>query len=157
MVAILCNHQKTVSKGFENASIVMNEALKSLIKYLEELKDHIKSFKGKKKPSEVKKSTKKNDEEDEDSKLKKVFPDSLDKTFKLITKIEEKVAKKERDIQSREDNKQVALNTSKLNYMDPRITVSWCKKHEVPIEKVFPRNVLDKFPWAMYTDIDYSF
>jgi DNA topoisomerase I len=41
--------------------------------------------------------------------------------------------------------------------MDPRITVSWCKKHEVPIEKVFPRNVLDKFPWAMYTDIDYSF
>jgi DNA topoisomerase-1 len=45
--------------------------------------------------------------------------------------------------------KTVALNTSKINYNDPRITVAWCKKNEVPIEKVFPNTVRRKFPWAV--------
>ncbi len=36
----------------------------------------------------------------------------------------------------KDDLKTVALGTSKINYMDPRITVAWCKLHEVPIEKV---------------------
>lgn len=42
----------------------------------------------------------------------------------------------ERDMQTKEDLKTVALGTSKINYMDPRITVAWCKRNEVPIEKV---------------------
>ncbi|KAF9620094.1 hypothetical protein IFM89_010744 [Coptis chinensis] len=36
----------------------------------------------------------------------------------------------------KEDLKTVALDTSKINYLDPRISVAWCKRHEVPIEKV---------------------
>lgn len=47
-----------------------------------------------------------------------------------------KIEKMERDMQTKEDMKTVALGTSKINYMDPRITVSWCKRHDVPIEKV---------------------
>lgn len=121
---------------------------------MDELKDHINSFKNK---SKAKKSNKQNEEDEEKTKVKRVFPDSIDKTKNLIEKLSEKITKKERDISSREDNKQVALNTSKLNYMDPRITVSWSKKFEVPIEKVFPKSVLEKFPWAMYTDPDYKF
>ena len=31
----------------------------------------------------------------------------------------------------KEDLKTVALGTSKINYLDPRISVSWCKRHEV--------------------------
>jgi DNA topoisomerase-1 len=46
-------------------------------------------------------------------------------------------------------SQEVALGTSKINYMDPRITVAWCKKVECPIERVFPRTLLAKFPWAM--------
>lgn len=42
----------------------------------------------------------------------------------------------ERDKETKEDLKTVALGTSKINYLDPRITVAWCKRHEVPIEKV---------------------
>jgi len=42
----------------------------------------------------------------------------------------------ERDMHTKEDLKTVALGTSKINYLDPRITVAWCKRHEVPIEKV---------------------
>ena len=37
----------------------------------------------------------------------------------------------------RDDNKEVSLGTSKINYMDPRISVAWCKRCEVPIEKAF--------------------
>ena len=47
-----------------------------------------------------------------------------------------KIEKMERDMQTKEDMKTVALGTSKINYMDPRITVAWCKRHEAPIEKV---------------------
>jgi DNA topoisomerase-1 len=47
-----------------------------------------------------------------------------------------KIEKMERDMKTKEDLKTVALGTSKINYLDPRITVSWCKRHEVPIEKV---------------------
>ena len=37
----------------------------------------------------------------------------------------------------------------KINYMDPRISVAWCKRNEVPIEKVFSKTLRDKFNWAM--------
>lgn len=40
------------------------------------------------------------------------------------------------DIRDRDDNKEVSLSTSKINYMDPRVSVAWCKRHEVPVEKV---------------------
>lgn len=54
-----------------------------------------------------------------------------------------KIEKMERDMQTKEDMKTVALGTSKINYMDPRITVAWCKRHDVPIEKVYINMVTD--------------
>ena len=42
----------------------------------------------------------------------------------------------ELDKKIKEDLKTVALGTSKINYLDPRISVAWCKRNEVPIEKV---------------------
>ncbi|GMP52304.1 hypothetical protein CsSME_00018182 [Camellia sinensis var. sinensis] len=45
--------------------------------------------------------------------------------------------------------KTVAMGTSKINYHDPRITVACCKRHEVPIEKIFKKSLLAKFAWAM--------
>ena len=129
-----------------------------MLKYMEELKDHLSNFKKAKKSA--KESSKKTEEDDDDAnknKLKKVFPDSVDKTSKVIKGLEQKIAKLQEKIASRDKNKEVALNTSKLNYMDPRITVSWCKKIEVPIERVFPKSVREKFPWAMYSDLDFQF
>ena len=38
---------------------------------------------------------------------------------------------------------------AQLNYMDPRISVAFCKRNEVPIEKVFSKTMRDKFNWAM--------
>lgn len=154
-VAILCNHQKTVSKGFASQSNLLDSQLKDHLKYLEELKEHVNSLKSKKKI----KSSKKDEEEDENdkTKIKRVFPDNIAKTETLIKNIDQKIEKLQKKIKMREDTKDIALNTSKLNYMDPRITISWCKNNEVPIEKVFPRSVRDKFPWAMYTEPNFEF
>jgi C-terminal topoisomerase domain len=55
---------------------------------------------------------------------------------KKLTQIDAKIEKMELDKKVKEDLKTVALGTSKINYLDPRITVAWCKRHEVPIEKV---------------------
>lgn len=61
------------------------------------------------------------------------------------------------DLQNKDENKQVALGTSKINYMDPRISVAWCKAVECPIEKIFPAALLEKFPWAMSVPSDFKF
>lgn len=53
-----------------------------------------------------------------------------------IVQTNAKIEKMERDKETKEDLKTVALGTSKINYLDPRITVAWCKRQEVPIEKV---------------------
>ncbi|CAA0396604.1 unnamed protein product [Arabidopsis thaliana] len=63
----------------------------------------------------------------------------------------------ERDMQTKEDLKTVALGTSKINYMDPRITVAWCKRHEAPIEKIFNKSLLEKFAWAMDVEPHFTF
>jgi C-terminal topoisomerase domain len=52
---------------------------------------------------------------------------------------------------------QVSLGTSKINYMDPRISVAWCKRNEVPIERIFAKTLRDKFVWAMNVPPDWRF
>ena len=69
----------------------------------------------------------------------------------------EDIRKLEVDIRNRDENKEVALGTSKINYIDPRISVAWCKRCEVPIDKVFAKTLRDKFNWAMAAAPDYQF
>ena len=54
--------------------------------------------------------------------VKKVFPNNKERAEHALKNLEEKVKKMSLKLKDREDNKQVALGTSKLNYMDPRIT-----------------------------------
>ena len=57
-----------------------------------------------------------------------------------------------------DENKEIALGTSKLNYLDPRISVAWCKKYDVPVEKIYNKTQRDKFAWAIeMTEEDYQF
>lgn len=60
-------------------------------------------------------------------------------------------------MKTRQDNKNIALGTSKINYNDPRISVVWCKNNEVPIERVFSKNLRTKFPWAMSEPLEWRF
>jgi hypothetical protein len=41
--------------------------------------------------------------------------------------------------------------------LDPRITVAWCKRHEVSFEKIFNKSLLSKFAWAMEVDPSFRF
>lgn len=68
-----------------------------------------------------------------------------------------KIENIERQIETKEELKTVALGTSKINYLDPRITVAWCKRHEVPIEKMFNKSLLAKFAWAMDVEPSFTF
>ena len=60
----------------------------------------------------------------------------VDKCKKRLKAAFEAVEKAESDAALREEMKEIALGTSKLNYLDPRITVQWCTTHGVPLEKV---------------------
>lgn len=51
----------------------------------------------------------------------------------------------------------ISTATSKTNYIDPRIIVSWCKKAQLPIEKIYNKGQLKKFTWAMDVKKDWKF
>mmetsp|Transcript_22418 Transcript_22418/g.32535 ORF Transcript_22418/g.32535 Transcript_22418/m.32535 type:complete len:122 (-) Transcript_22418:439-804(-) len=76
---------------------------------------------------------------------------------KRIDQWGEKIKKLKVDIQNRGDNMEVSLTTSRINYMDPRISVAWCKRMDVPIEKIFSKTLRDKFNWAMAVPPDWEF
>lgn len=51
----------------------------------------------------------------------------------------------------------ISTGTSKVNYLDPRITVSWAKIGDVPIESLYNKTQLAKFIWSMDTSKDWRF
>lgn len=120
-VAILCNHQRAVSKTHDQAMEKLEQKIKDKKKEVKEAEEALKRARG----AEKEKAQKKYDRLKEQ--LKKL-----------------KISRTDKD-----ENKQVALGTSKLNYLDPRITVAWCKEHDVPLEKVFTKTHREKFRWAI--------
>ena len=87
---------------------------------------------------------------------------TVEKLLEQITKMDERIAAAKVQMSDRDKTKDVALGTSKINYIvswfsrgqgvsdcqDPRITVAWAKKYEVPLEKLFTKALREKFPWA---------
>jgi DNA topoisomerase I len=76
---------------------------------------------------------------------------------KQVAKAEESLNKLKVTKNSKEELKTVALGTSKINYLDPRITVAWCKRKDVPLEKIFNKSLLGKFTWAMEVEPEFAF
>ncbi|ESQ42921.1 hypothetical protein EUTSA_v10012622mg [Eutrema salsugineum] len=143
-VAIICNHQRTVSKS--HGAQVEKLAVK-----IEELREQIKEL-----DIDLDRAMKgRTPLMGSDGKRKRnLTPEALKKK---IMQTNSKIEKMERDMQTKEDMKTVALGTSKINYMDPRISVAWCKRHDVPIEKIFNKSLLAKFAWAMDVDPEFRF
>jgi DNA topoisomerase-1 len=52
----------------------------------------------------------------------------MEKRKKALEKLREQLAKLELQATDKEENKEIALGTSKLNYLDPRISVAWYVK-----------------------------
>jgi DNA topoisomerase-1 len=118
-VALLCNHQKNVSKGNDDAIDKIDERIKELKK----------------------------------KKSKYIERKDKDKLLKVETKIKLYKLKKE----TKEKMKNVSLSTSKNNYIDPRIIFSFMKRFDIPPEKLFTQQLIDRFKWASSVDKDYKF
>lgn len=58
-----------------------------------------------------------------------------------IGKLDDRIATAKVQLGDRDKLKDVALGTSKINYIDPRLTVAWAKKYEVPLEKLFSKTL----------------
>lgn len=140
-VAILCNHQRSTPKTFEksmqNLQTKIDAKKEQLEKAQQELEEAEDEFKDKK-----------------DAKAEA----NVQKKKKLLERLKEQLAKLNVQATDKEENKQIALGTSKLNYLDPRISIAWCKKFGVPIEKIFNKTQREKFAWAIdMTDEDFEF
>lgn len=84
--------------------------------------------------------------------------DSVAKIDKQIERLTERIATSSVQLKDREENSEVSLGTSKINYIDPRLSVAFCKRFDVPIEKIFTKALRQKFDWAIESaDEDWRF
>lgn len=74
---------------------------------------------------------------------------SVEKLRAKVEQIENRINNMELTMEDKENNSTVALGTSKMNYIDPRLTVVFSKKYDVPIEKLFTKTLREKFNWAI--------
>jgi DNA topoisomerase-1 len=78
---------------------------------------------------------------------------NIEKIDKLKSKLKKLKSKKEMKIEM----KDYAMGTSKTNYIDPRITVAFLKKHNIDVNKIFPKTLQDRFNWAFSIDETFKF
>jgi DNA topoisomerase-1 len=140
-VAVLCNHQRAVPKNF-------GKQMENLQAKIDAKKEQVRDAK--------------KDVKDAKSDLKATKSETaknvLAKKKKALDRLQEQLIKLELQATDKDENKEIALGTSKLNYLDPRITVAWCKKWNVPLEKVYNKTQREKFAWAIdMVDEDYQF
>jgi DNA topoisomerase-1 len=74
-----------------------------------------------------------------------------------ITTLKERLSKLELQMKMKDELKTVSLGTSKINYMDPRITIAWCKQNDVPPPTVYTKALVEKFNWAMEVEPNFDF
>jgi DNA topoisomerase-1 len=151
-VAILCNHQKAVNKDFDVKLEKLEMKLKEMEDYIKELNQHLGLVKKGKKGLQSHAEG-----ESTPGGLKKKFPVSAEATKDTIAKMEERLGKEKLKVEEKVETKNVSLGTSKINYNDPRISVSWCKRNSVPIERVFSTELRSKFTWAMSIEPTWRF
>lgn len=83
---------------------------------------------------------------------------TVEKLESNLEKLEQRIATTAVQAEDKENNKEVALGTSKINYIDPRLTVVFSKKFDVPIERFFSKTLREKFQWAIESvDEDWEF
>ncbi|XP_068598339.1 DNA topoisomerase I, like [Brachionichthys hirsutus] len=140
-VAILCNHQRAPPKTFEKSMQNLQAKIDAKRGQLSDAKRELKSAKADAKVRRDERSRK-----------------AVEAKKKAVQRIEEQLMKLEVQATDREENKQIALGTSKLNYLDPRISVAWCKKCNIPVEKIYNKTQREKFAWAIdMADDDFEF
>lgn len=194
-VAILCNHQRSVSKAHDSQMEKLSEkiltmkyhrrvAKKKMLKLDPKLKKtrpelteeesdlDEETFKRKEKEDrqeqlhrlekKYEKMCEKAKEKGQPKPEKPTLKDStrepnMERLEKELTRLNDRIHQAKAMRIDKDENKTTALGTSKINYIDPRITSAWCAKYEVPIEKMFTKTLREKFKWAMDAGADWQF
>jgi len=146
-VAILCNHQRTLPKTHDSQMEKLDLKIQEIKDELQELKQHLALVKKGIDPPSPK--------TDESESPRKRIPKDKEKLKKKIATVNERLHKWEIKKIEKEENKAFSTTTSKMNYLDPRITVAWCKRVDIDISRIFSKTIRQKFPWAMDTDDDF--
>jgi len=138
-VAVLCNHQRAAPKAFDEQMGRMDDKENEMKEKISKLEKAIKK---------AKKAEKKEEAFTWDVNLQ---CKSIEKAKDKIRKELEKMEKLELARTDKSENKTIALGTSKLNYLDPRISVQWCKTHPGLhfMSKVYNKTQREKFRWAI--------
>ncbi|CAO3577545.1 unnamed protein product [Absidia cylindrospora] len=82
---------------------------------------------------------------------------TVEKVLAKIEKLNERINATKIQATDKEENKEISLGTSKMNYIDPRIIVAWCRSYNVPMEKVYSKTLVNKFRWAETIPDDWKF
>ena len=90
------------------------------------------------------------------SRLRKASNSSR-KNPETILKLRERIKILKTKKELKMELKNVSLGTSKTNYIDPRITVAFMKKYNIPVDKVFSTTLREKFKWAFDVDENFVF
>lgn len=138
-MAILCNHQRSVPKKH-------SEQLDKLKKQVEELQAEKAKLVEQYRAAKEGKSL--DDSEEEGTPKKKKDPARIKKA---IQKLDERIKNRQVEIEQKDELKTVALGTSKINYMDPRITAAWCKKHGVRDPRLASLVTVRSFDNSLYS------
>ncbi len=156
LVAKKLNHQKNVGKNVESKIKEMKDfyaQLKDNYKVVEkDLSSKIASLKLK-----IKSVDGKNYNTEQKSLLKKSYKDKINNYQERLEKNKKKVNDYKIKMDLANKTKNVALGTSKTNYCDPRIGISFCKSFDIQLEKVYNKAMQDKFSWALDCESDYYF
>ncbi|KWU42448.1 hypothetical protein RHOSPDRAFT_21228 [Rhodotorula sp. JG-1b] len=81
---------------------------------------------------------------------------SEERIVAALKKMDERIQVAKLAATDKDEGKEISLGTSKINYIDPRISVAWCKQFDVPLNKVLTKTLLEKFTWATHVEADFE-
>lgn len=156
-VALLCNHQKTVSKNFGKQMEKLDYRITEIKTKMKVLQVHLDYLAGEvnRPPAPRYKLI---DPETGEEVIKTVnLPLTEEKTKKAIETLRDRLERIDIKRGEKDKTKAVALGTSKINYLDPRISIAWCKRVDLDYKAIFSTALIKKFSWAMDVDESWSF
>ncbi|GIY98323.1 hypothetical protein CEXT_20781, partial [Caerostris extrusa] len=103
-VAVLCNHQRTVSESFIRSMDILQSKMNALVLQIRELDKEVKAAK-KKRRIQVPEQRKKQQQ---------------------LAQLQQQLKELKLQAADKQEIKLITQETSELNYLDPRISVAWC-------------------------------
>lgn len=152
-VAKKLNHQHDVAKNF-------NEQVSKLDDKIAKAQDNFKERKRKFAEQILKfnQDRAKAHEKFDGAELKQKLADidaKEQKAREQLKKAESRIESAKINRELKDATKNYSLGTSKGAYSSPKITMSFCKKMDVDLSKIYSKSLQEKFSWAADVDEDY--